>query len=78
MTPATHPGLLGICLSGAGPTILALVDKNSQDSNQIGVHARIGEAIKSIWKADGGIEVEWLALEVDDEGATCVEVGKDI
>ncbi|KAG5722675.1 Homoserine kinase, partial [Termitomyces sp. T112] len=24
ITPATHPGLLGICLSGAGPTILAL------------------------------------------------------
>ncbi len=24
VTPKTHPGLLGICLSGAGPTILAL------------------------------------------------------
>ncbi len=24
MTPATQPGLLGVCLSGAGPTILAL------------------------------------------------------
>lgn len=24
LTPATHSGLLGICLSGAGPTILAL------------------------------------------------------
>jgi len=24
VTPMTHPGLLGICLSGAGPTILAL------------------------------------------------------
>jgi homoserine kinase len=24
LTPQTHPGLLGICLSGAGPTILAL------------------------------------------------------
>ena len=26
--PATHPGLLGICLSGAGPTILALATHN--------------------------------------------------
>jgi homoserine kinase len=24
LTPQTHDGLLGICLSGAGPTILAL------------------------------------------------------
>lgn len=30
VTPATHPGLLGICLSGAGPTILALATGNQQ------------------------------------------------
>lgn len=28
MTPATQPGLLGVCLSGAGPTILALATEN--------------------------------------------------
>ena len=28
MTPNSHPGLLGICLSGAGPTILALATHN--------------------------------------------------
>ncbi|KAI9741978.1 MAG: Trihydroxynaphthalene reductase [Cirrosporium novae-zelandiae] len=28
VTPSTHPGLLGICLSGAGPTILALATEN--------------------------------------------------
>ncbi|CEH12309.1 homoserine kinase [Ceraceosorus bombacis] len=28
VTPSTHPGLLGICLSGAGPTILALATHN--------------------------------------------------
>ena len=28
VTPTTHPGLLGICLSGAGPTILALATDN--------------------------------------------------
>ncbi|KAK4048839.1 Trihydroxynaphthalene reductase [Microbotryomycetes sp. JL221] len=33
MTPATHPGLLGICLSGAGPTILALVSKEEQQTS---------------------------------------------
>jgi homoserine kinase len=28
MTPGTQPGLLGVCLSGAGPTILALATGN--------------------------------------------------
>ena len=28
MTPGTQPGLLGVCLSGAGPTILALATSN--------------------------------------------------
>ncbi|KXL50163.1 hypothetical protein M433DRAFT_2272 [Acidomyces richmondensis BFW] len=28
VTPSSHPGLLGICLSGAGPTILALATAN--------------------------------------------------
>jgi homoserine kinase len=28
VTPQSHPGLLGICLSGAGPTILALATDN--------------------------------------------------
>lgn len=93
MTPATHPGLLGICLSGAGPTILALVSNESTedqgtistDSSDITLgEARtagkatpkmvaVGEAIKDLWKQDG-IEVEWIALEVDDEGATLKEI----
>ncbi|UZJ54141.1 hypothetical protein CBS101457_003461 [Exobasidium rhododendri] len=30
VTPSSHPGLLGICLSGAGPTILALSTGNQQ------------------------------------------------
>lgn len=30
VTPTSHPGLLGICLSGAGPTILALATSNMQ------------------------------------------------
>lgn len=34
VTPATHPGLLGICLSGAGPTILALATHNLEQIAQ--------------------------------------------
>lgn len=95
MTPATHPGLLGICLSGAGPTILAFVAKTP--SSSVGVNGtistdvseitlasdkadgatvqmrEIGEGIKELWKSEG-IEVEWMALEVDEEGATLVEL----
>lgn len=93
MTPATHPGLLGICLSGAGPTILALVDNSAvqvgeegiitTDSSEIslgsGMHSvnpymqQIGEAIKGIW-SKAGIEVEWMQLDVDFEGANYVEI----
>lgn len=85
MTPATHPGLLGICLSGAGPTILAFVANTpaatiTSDISEISIGAtsvspemqHVGEAIKGIWKTEG-IEVEWMALEVDNDGATCVE-----
>ena len=31
MSPSTQPGLLGVCLSGAGPTILALATDNVED-----------------------------------------------
>lgn len=99
MTPATHPGLLGICLSGAGPTILALVSKedeastkvspsaagaistddseitlgNTEENRALSRMAAVGEAIKGLWKEEG-IEVEWLALEIDREGATLTEL----
>ncbi|GAA5824941.1 hypothetical protein JCM11251_006032 [Rhodosporidiobolus azoricus] len=76
MTPATHPGLLGICLSGAGPTILALVSNEGAEKPAKGQATpqmeAVGEAIKEIWSKDG-IEVQWLALEVDNEGATLTE-----
>lgn len=77
MTPSTHPGLLGICLSGAGPTILALVSKPTSISNGTGATTSemsdIGNAIKALWQAEG-IEVEWKALEVDFEGSTMNEI----
>ncbi|ORY69146.1 homoserine kinase [Leucosporidium creatinivorum] len=88
MTPTTHPGLLGICLSGAGPTILALVSNESSSTGTITTDdseitlgeakpsaqmSSIGEAIKELWKEEG-IEVEWLALQVDFDGATLQEL----
>ena len=54
LTPKTHPGLLGICLSGAGPTILALAtdgfEKIAQDAAAI-----FGE---------NNVSVDWKLLEV--------------
>ncbi|TCD68805.1 hypothetical protein EIP91_009672 [Steccherinum ochraceum] len=54
ITPSSHPGLLGICLSGAGPTILALATD--------GFH-KIAEDARSIFR-EKGIEVDWKLLEV--------------
>lgn len=54
ITPATHPGLLGICLSGAGPTILALATGGFEE---------IADDARAIFKKEG-IEVDWKLLEV--------------
>jgi homoserine kinase len=54
ITPETHPGLLGICLSGAGPTILALATHNFE---------AIAKDAAAIF-AKEGIEVDWKLLEV--------------
>ncbi|KAL0581397.1 Trihydroxynaphthalene reductase [Marasmius crinis-equi] len=52
--PSTHPGLLGICLSGAGPTILALATEGFE---------AIAEDARKIFRSKG-IEVDWKLLEV--------------
>ncbi|CAG8502092.1 16733_t:CDS:2 [Acaulospora colombiana] len=57
--PDNYPGLLGVCLSGAGPTILALATQNFDG---------ISEAIKSIF-AEKGIETVTRVLDVVDDGA---------
>jgi len=50
VTPRTHCGLLGICLSGAGPTILALATKNFEAiANEILEHFK-QENITCVWK----------------------------
>ncbi|RPD81615.1 homoserine kinase [Lentinus tigrinus ALCF2SS1-7] len=61
ITPATHPGLLGICLSGAGPTILALAT---------GGFEAIAEDARAIFQTHG-IEVDWKILEI--AGGSVVE-----
>ncbi|OQE31786.1 hypothetical protein PENSTE_c001G00897 [Penicillium steckii] len=60
MTPATQPGLLGICLSGAGPTILALAtDRFTEIADRI--IARF---------ATNNITCQWKLLEPAQDGTT--------
>ncbi|KAK0671791.1 GHMP kinase [Cercophora samala] len=61
MTPATHPGLLGVCLSGAGPTILALATSNFEE---------IANKIIKKFK-ENNIVCSWKVLE-PAEGTTVV------
>lgn len=61
VTPKTHKGLLGICLSGAGPTILALATGDYEDI--------AGEIVSRF--AKDGISCKWHVLEPALDGATC-------
>ncbi|EGD93969.1 homoserine kinase [Trichophyton tonsurans CBS 112818] len=62
MNPTTQPGLLGICLSGAGPTILALATENFTE---------IAERIIEKFEANN-VRCNWKVLEPADDGATVV------
>ncbi|KAF3197388.1 Trihydroxynaphthalene reductase [Orbilia oligospora] len=64
MTPQSHHGLLGICLSGAGPTILALATENFE---------RIAEEILARF-AKEGVHCIWKVLEPVQEGAQVTEL----
>lgn len=66
VTPQSHPGLLGICLSGAGPTILALATGNF---DSIASHL-VGEFQKE------GITCDWKLLELAEEGTTVARPSK--
>lgn len=63
VTPSSHPGLLGICLSGAGPTILALATENEQ---------AIAKTITEEFKKES-IQCSIEFLHVTTEGAQVVE-----
>lgn len=58
MTPKTQPGLLGICLSGAGPTILALATERFTE---------IADRIIAGFAAND-ISCKWKLLEPAQEG----------
>lgn len=62
VTPSTHPGLLGICLSGAGPTILAVATENFDDIAQEIMNRFTKHKVNCDWKllevAQGGAMVE--------------------
>lgn len=60
VTPTTHPGLLGICLSGAGPTILALATDNLP---------HIADTICAEFQKEG-ITCDVKFLDVIEQGAT--------
>ncbi|KAI7817419.1 ribosomal protein S5 domain 2-type protein [Gamsiella multidivaricata] len=62
ITPKTYPGVVGICLSGAGPTILVLATEN---------FGEIAAAVQEIFKRqpNGGIESMYKVLDVVDGGA---------
>ena len=60
VTPKSHPGLLGICLSGAGPTILALATDNFE---------HIAEHLMEQFKKEN-ITSQWKLLEPANDGAT--------
>lgn len=59
LTPQTNPGLCGICLSGAGPTILCLATDN---------YEQIAEQVIGIFKASG-VECKWKLLDLAYDGA---------
>ncbi|KAK4569797.1 hypothetical protein LTR86_002766 [Recurvomyces mirabilis] len=50
VTPASHPGLLGVCLSGAGPTVLALATDRFEDIAKSLIERFEGENIKCRWE----------------------------
>ena len=64
MTPKTQPGLLGICLSGAGPTILALATENFKE---------IADRIIAQFNSQK-ISCQWKVLEPAEDGTTVVRL----
>lgn len=63
VTPTTHPGLCGICLSGAGPTILALATGNFE-----GIARDVVGRFESV-----GVKCAWRVLEPAEDGTTVTE-----
>ncbi|KAI9677656.1 MAG: hypothetical protein M1817_006611 [Caeruleum heppii] len=67
VTPESHPGLLGVCLSGAGPTILALATHNFEDIAKV--------IMGKVQDEEEGVRCDWQVLEPADAGATVEYAG---
>lgn len=65
LKPEVYPGLLGVCLSGAGPSMVALATCNFE---------RIAQAICAILREAQDIQYDWQVLELDPDGATCCDI----
>lgn len=60
VNPESNPGLCGVCLSGAGPTILCLATDNFE---------QIANTVIGIFK-ENGVECSWKLLDLAYDGAT--------
>jgi len=65
ISPKSHPGLLGICLSGAGPTILALATENFDH-----IAESIIKVLSSFQVKNVNVKCEWKVLQPAEDGAT--------
>ena len=65
LSPTTHQGLLGICLSGAGPTILALATQNFER-----IAGSIIDVLSGFEVEGKRVRCEWRLLEPAEDGAT--------
>lgn len=63
LSPRSHPGLLGIFLSGAGPTVLALAVSNFHS---------IGNSIKSILDMHGNTDCDVKILDILHSGSSSI------
>ena len=64
ISPESHPGLLGICLSGAGPTVLALATKNFEHIADSIIKIMCSHKVKG-----SDVRCEWRLLEPAKDGA---------
>ena len=82
VTPTSHPGLLGICLSGAGPTILALVTSNFDHIASHLIQQFEKENIKCRWEllepAYDGLTVDHGSSSDSSAGMTYADAGVSI
>ena len=82
VTPDKNPGLLGICLSGAGPTILALATENFDSIANHLIAQFKKEGISCDWKllepAADGLTVSYEMQSSTQEGMTYADAGVSI